>query len=151
MLRHHLLSAWAGRPSAATAALCCHHSDPLLPGGGAIVTIKRLVIVVVACASNSASASHSRPPQPVVALPPVRLGLHDSTIPRFHGHHPYLMLLSMVGCYPFSLSHHQAIINALVAGCRPHSLPIVSHYTTPARGRLQCHCGSRSRAMKPLL
>jgi hypothetical protein len=58
--------------------------SPLVPaGGGVLVTTKSLGVVVVARASvsASASASHSHPPHPVVALPPVRLGLRDSTLP----------------------------------------------------------------------
>ncbi len=56
---------------------------PLVPAGGVLVTTKSLGIVVVAraSASASASASHSHPPHPVVALPPVRLGHRDSTLP----------------------------------------------------------------------
>ena len=57
--------------------------SPLVPTGGVLVTTKSLVVVVVARASASASAftSHSHSPHLVVALPPVRLGLHDSMLP----------------------------------------------------------------------
>jgi hypothetical protein len=60
---------------------CRHHRDPLLPAGGVLVTTKSLVVVSVARASACVSSSCSHLPQPVAALPPVRLGLRNSTIP----------------------------------------------------------------------
>ena len=62
------------------AASCCAITSCQLGSDVRRRQQQHCVIVVVAHASNSASASHSCPPQPVVALPPVRLGLHNSTI-----------------------------------------------------------------------